>query len=141
MNWKLIFVLSLFGLGMAFATVFWIPTKVEPGLWLVIFVICARLISKFAFSKYFLHGFLLGLVNCVWITAVHFFFFTSYLANRPEMAEMNTGMPGSLPNHPRLVMVLVAPIIGAASGLILGLFAFLATKINRKPAAIGIPPK
>ena|SRR5450631_2769425 len=139
MNWKLIFLLSLFGLGMAFATVYWIPTKVEPGLWLVIFVICARLISKFAPGKYFLHGFLVSMVNSVWITTVHFFLFTAYLANRPEMLDMNTRMPASMANHPRLVMVLMGPVFGVMFGLILGLFAFLATKINRKPAAIGLP--
>ena len=35
MKWKLIFLLSLFGLAMAFATVFWIPSMIEPVFWLV----------------------------------------------------------------------------------------------------------
>jgi hypothetical protein len=134
MNWKLIFQLSLFGLAMAFATVFWIPTKVEPGLWLVIFVICARLIARFAPGKYFWHGFLLSMVNSVWITIVHFLFFSTYLAHRPEMVEMSAKMPMS--NHPRLMMVLMGPIFGAAFGLIQGLFSFLASKIKRNPQAV-----
>jgi hypothetical protein len=46
MNWKLIFLLSLFGLAMGFATVFVLPTKIEPVFWLVIFVISAYLIAK-----------------------------------------------------------------------------------------------
>ena len=133
MNWKLIFQLSIFGLVMAFATVYWIPTKVEPGIWLVVFVICARLIAKFAPGKYFWHGFLVGMVNSVWITVVHFFLFTAYLANRPEMADMNTRMPAFMDNHPRIVMVLLGPVFGAIFGLILGLFSFFASKIKRNP--------
>jgi len=46
MNWKLILQLSLFGLAMAFATVFVVPSNIEPLLWLPIFVICAYLIAK-----------------------------------------------------------------------------------------------
>ena len=46
MNWKLIFGLSLFGLAMAFATVFVIPSNVEPLFWLAIFIVCAVVIAK-----------------------------------------------------------------------------------------------
>ena len=35
-DWKLIFRLSLFGLAMAIATVFAIPSNIEPAFWLVI---------------------------------------------------------------------------------------------------------
>ena len=53
MNWKLIFSLSLFGLAMALATISLIPTNVEPGCWLVIFVICARLIVEICDGQLF----------------------------------------------------------------------------------------
>src|SRR2546422_8694448 len=46
MNWQLIVQLSLFGLVMALATVFVVPSNAEPLLWLLIFVICAYLIAK-----------------------------------------------------------------------------------------------
>ena len=55
MNWKLIVLLSLFGLAMAIATVFVVPSNVEPLLWLVIFVACAWWIARGAPGKYFLH--------------------------------------------------------------------------------------
>ncbi|MSR22442.1 MAG: hypothetical protein EXR92_02685 [Gemmatimonadetes bacterium] len=45
MNWKLVLQLSLFGLVMAVATVFWIPSTVEPAFWLVIFGFSAYLIA------------------------------------------------------------------------------------------------
>ena len=45
MNWKLIIQLSLFGLATGVATVFVIPSTIEPLVWLVIFGICAYLIA------------------------------------------------------------------------------------------------
>jgi len=133
MKWKLIFLLSLFGLAMAFATVFWIPTRIEPVFWLVIFIICAYLIAKYCTSQYFLHGFLVGLVNCFWITVIHAFCFHTYMANHPGMAQRMADMPMS--NHPLRLMTLTGIGIGIVSGLVLGLFAFIATKLVKKPAA------
>jgi uncharacterized membrane protein len=130
MNWKLIFCLSLFGLAMAFATVFWIPTKIEPLFWLVIFAFCAYFIAKRCKRRYFLHGFLVSLVNTVWITAVQVILYPSYIATHPEMAKMSADMP--MPNHPQLMMVLMGPVFGVLSGLVLGLFSFIAAKLVKK---------
>jgi hypothetical protein len=132
MNWKLIFQLSLFGLAMALATISLIPSAIEPIFWLFIFSLCAFLIAKKAPGKHFLHGFLVSLVNCVWITAAHVAFYVTYMANHPEQAEMNTRMP--LPDHPQLMMLLTGPVIGAVSGLVLGLFSLIAGKLMKKSA-------
>ena len=132
MNWKLIFQLSLFGLAMAFATVFWIPSNIEPVFWLFIFVIVAYLIAKKASGKYFLHGFCVSLVNCVWIIIVHIIFADNYLLNHPQEAEMVTKMGM---NSPRLMMLITGPIVGIISGLILGLFSLVASKIINKKVA------
>jgi len=93
MNWKLIFQLSLFGLAMAFATVFWIPSNIEPIFWLVIFLISAYFIAKKSTGKYFLHGLCVSLVNSVWITSVHLILFNTYIVNHPQEAAMMTDMP------------------------------------------------
>ena len=130
MNWKLIFQLSVFGLIMAFATVSLIPEKVEPVFWLVIFVFCAWVIAKACNGKYFLHGFLVSLVNCVWVVAAHIYFFQTYMAHHPMAASMTP--PGPLAAHPRLAMVIFGPVYGIAFGIILGLFAFVASKIIKK---------
>ena len=130
MNWKLIILLSLFGLAMAFATVFFIPSSIEPFCWLAIFIVCAYFIAKKSSGKYFLHGFLVSLVNCVWITSTHIIFFETYFANHANEAEMMTKMP--VPDSPRLMMLMTGSIIGIISGLILGLFAFIASKIFKK---------
>lgn len=126
MNWKLILGLSFFGLAMAIGTVFVIPSNIEPVFWLVIFLLCAYLIARARSAGHFLHGFLVGLVNCVWVTSAHILFFTPYLANHPKEAAMMQSMP--LPTSPRLMMAIFGPIIGIISGILIGLFAFVAGK-------------
>jgi len=124
MNWKLIFGLSLFGLAMAIATVFVIPSKIEPLFWLIIFIICAIVIAKQAPGKYFLHGLLVSLVNSVWITAAHVLLFDQYIARHAKEAQMMAQMPLA----PRVMMLVTGPLVGLVSGLVLGLFAFIASR-------------
>lgn len=132
MNWKIIFQLSLFGLIMAIATISLIPEKVEPIFWLIIFAFCAWVIAKVCSGKYFLHGFLVSIINSVWITIAHISFRATYLAHHPQVAAMTAGMPPPLAVHPRLAMVIMAPVFGALFGIINGLFALIASKIVKK---------
>ena len=121
MHWKLIALLSLFGLAMGLATVFFLPSNVEPACWLAIFLVCAYVIAKQCVNRQFLHGLYLGLANCVWITASHIVFFDQYIAGHAREAEMIKSMP--MPDSPRLMMALVGPVIGAISGALIGLLA------------------
>jgi hypothetical protein len=133
MNWKLIFQLSLFGLAMGIATVFVIPSKIEPAFWLVIFLICAYLIAKRSPGLHFLHGLLLGLANSVWITAAHVLFFDAYIARHAQEAAMMQSLP--LPVSLKLMMALAGPVFGLISGVVLGLFAFVAGKLVKSLSA------
>ena len=130
MNYKLIFQLSLFGLAMAIATVFWIPSNIEPVYWLIIFIICAYFIALKSSGKYFISGFWVSILNCIWITVIHIIFIHDYLANHHQEAEMLAKMPFS--DSPGLMMLLTGPVIGILSGLVLGLFAFLGSRILQK---------
>lgn len=132
MNWKIIFQLSVFGLIMAFATVSLIPEKTEPLFWGVIFIFCAWVIAKACPGKYFLHGFLVSMVNCIWITGVHIAFRETYELHHPDMANMGANLPAALAVHPRLAMAVMGPIFGAMFGIVLGLFSFVASKIIKK---------
>lgn len=131
MDRRLIFRLSLFGLAMAFATVFVVPTRAEPVLWLPIFLYCAYAIAKNAPQNPFMHGLLLGVMNSLWITAVHMLLFGTYLAHHQSEAAMMDSMPMS----PRLMMMIVGPCIGVASGIVIGLFALVAAWILRRSRA------
>lgn len=137
MNWKLIFKLSLFAAAMAVGTVFFIPPQIEPLVWAVIFATCAYFIAKQAPGRYFLHGFLLALVNCVWITSGHILFASTYLANHPQEAAMSAQTP--FPDSPRLMMAMTGPVIGVISGLVQGLFALVGSKLVRAQNALTEP--
>lgn len=130
MNWKLIFTLSLFGLAMAVATVFWIPSNVEWIFWLVIFMFCAYTIARQADGKYFLHGFMVSIVNSIWIIVIHITFYDTYVANHPELLPRLDEMAEFA--NPRIFMVVIGLIIGAISGIILGLFSLVASKLIKK---------
>ncbi|WP_212004957.1 hypothetical protein [Chitinophaga sp. HK235] len=130
MNWSLIFKLSFFGLAMALGTVYFIPSKVEPFCWIAIFIICAYFIAKYCTSKFFLHGFMLSLFNCVWITGVHILLYKTYLSWHLEEAEMMAKMP--MPDSPRLMMLMMGPVVGAVSGLVQGLFAYVASRVVKR---------
>ena len=122
--------LSLYGFVMAFATVFWIPTRIEPIFWVIIFIICAYLIARKCQEYFFWNGFMVSIINSIWITGVHIIFYSTYMANHPEMANMNSQMP--LQEHPRLMMLMTGPVFGALSGIVLGAFAWIASKIVKK---------
>lgn len=137
MNWKLIFQLSLFGLAMGVGTVFVIGPKVEPAFWLVIFLICAYLIARgtVGAGMHFLHGVLLGLANSIWITASHVLFFNAYIARHAQEAAMMQNP--SIPFPPRTMMLVVGPVVGLLSGIILGVFALIAGKLVKSAPVPG----
>jgi uncharacterized membrane protein (UPF0136 family) len=130
MNWNLIFKLSIFGLIMGIATAFFIPSNVEGGLWLAIFIVCAYLIAKNCTQMYFTHGFCLSLLNCVWIIAAHAVFYKNYEVSHPQEAAMYNGNIYHLP--PQAALAVIGVVIGIASGLVQGLFAFIASKLVKK---------
>jgi hypothetical protein len=134
MNWKLIFQLSLFGLAMGISTVYWIPSNIEPFFWLAIFIICAYLIARNCTEKFFLHGLFVSLVNCVWVTGAHVLLFRTYANNHPKEIDQMVNMFQS--NRPRLLMLFTGPVIGLISGLVLGLFAFIASRIWKSRVTI-----
>lgn len=126
MNWKLILALSLFGLAIAIASLFGLG-MLEPLLWLVVFIIYAWVIAKRAPGKYFLHGFLVSVVNSVWITAIHATFFSIYAKNNPQFIQ--SAPPGI---NPRVLMIIMGPLFGVLFGVVAGLFAFIASKLVKK---------
>jgi hypothetical protein len=129
-NWKVIVQLSFFGLAMGVATVFVVPSTIEPLFWLAIFGITAYVLATRCSSKHFLHGLLVGIANSVWVTGMHVILFERYLAHHPREAAMMMSMP--LPDSPRLMMTLVGPAIGVVSGLVIGLLALFAVTLVRR---------
>jgi hypothetical protein len=130
LDFRLVLALSMFGLVMGIATVFVIPSTIEPIFWLAIFLVCAYTIARRAPRAFFLHGFLVSLVNSVWITSAHIALVDSYLARHANEAAMMAKMP--MPDSPRLMMLMTGPAVGLVSGLVLGLFSFIAGKLVKR---------
>jgi hypothetical protein len=116
MNWKLILWLSLFGVAMAVASLFGWTRHIEPLLWLVIFLLYGWCIAKNATGKYSLHGFLVSVLNGVWISINHASFYSLYIKNNPEMLEGFANLPPSI--SPRLMVLVMGPVVGAICGVI-----------------------
>ena len=128
MDVKLVLQLSLFGLAMAFGTVFLIPSNIEPLCWLAIFLICAYVIAVRQTPRPFFHGVAVGIVNSIWVTSAHVALYSQYMATHQREAEMMR----TASIAPRLMMALVGPVVGALSGILLGLFALVAVRVLRQ---------
>jgi hypothetical protein len=128
MNWKLIVLLSLFGLAIGVAGVFFVSPTVEPFCWLIAFIISAIAIAKKAPGKYFLHGFLANLLNSVWATAAHLVLYDRYIAFHPQLAEQFA----SAGIGPKQGIVMSGLMAGVLFGIILGLFAWIAGKLFKR---------
>ena len=85
MNWKLILTLSLFGLAVAVLSLVGLGIF-DFVIWLAIFVLYAVIIAKRASGKYFLQGFLVSVVNRIWVTPIHGTFFSTFGASPSEVA-------------------------------------------------------
>jgi hypothetical protein len=130
MKWKLIIWLSMFGLAMGFATVYFIPTGVEFFFWIFIFFISAHIITQEADTKLFLTGFTVGILNSIWITACHIILFDDYMLSHPEQEILLEETSSII--VPKLNMLFTGPIIGAITGSIIGLMSLGASKTIKR---------
>lgn len=129
MNWKLIILLSLSSIAVALAGVF-VPTqRIEWVFWLVIFTFNAWMLAHAKTGRYFAHGWLISVVNGVWISVIHAAFFTTYVATNPETMATYNALPHLA--SPQMTIILMGPIFGAVFGLVSGLFAWAGSKVFR----------
>jgi TctA family transporter len=129
-NWKLIFLLTLFGVAIAFAGVLGLPGRIEAYIWLFVFVIYAAIIVRKTTGKYFLHAFAACTISGVWIGIIHAIFISTYLADHHVIRQVYKMMP--LSHHRRLLSVIMGTIIGVLMGIIAGLIAHAFGKITKK---------
>lgn len=123
--------LSIIGLAMGFLTVAPMNMGIENAIWGIICLFYGFIIARNCSEKYFLNGFMVSIVNCVWVTGAHLLFFHDYVANHAEMVK-NMNMFHLNGTHPRISMLLTGPIVGIVFGIVVGLLALLASKIIKK---------
>lgn len=125
MNWHLILMLSLLGVVMGFASVFGYIGDLEVVLWLMIAVFAAVWLALRERKKLFLQGFFVGLLAGLASQIVPVILFPIYLRNNPSFVEDFS----EAPINARLFMLLMAPVYGLISGLVLGGLTWLARKV------------
>ena len=129
MNWKLIIILSLFGLALGVASVFTLTPVTEFVFWVAVTVVTAILIAKYAGGKFFLHGFLVAIVNTFWVTLSQVLLFYTYVTSHPEYLQMVATLPPALADHPRRLILYRAPVVALISGLFVGIVSLVASKV------------
>jgi hypothetical protein len=131
MNKKLIFLLSFFGISMAFISTYWITsTTAELAVWFFILLACAYSISKQCTEKIFLNGFIAGMLCSFFVTAAHIWLFDDYASHHLERMLLF----GNLPLSPRTGMAVMGLGFAVISGLALGLLSVITTKFVKSPA-------
>jgi len=126
MNWKLIILLSLLGVVSAVLSVYLLAPTAEFFVWIGVTLASALLIGRYAARRWFLHGFVLAMVNAFWVTVTQVALFHTYVATHPEYLRMTETLPDVLAAHPRRLVLYRAPIIAVLSGMVTGLFAWIA---------------
>ncbi len=134
MNWPLVLLLSLFGLVMGAATVSLVPFAIEPLLWLAIFLVCAYAVARRVSGMRFLHGLTIGLINSIWVTAVHLALFNKYVIHHMAQASMMKDL--LIAHSPRLTLAAVGTAIGLVSGIVIGTLCAMAGRWTRPEAEL-----
>lgn len=130
MSWKVIFLLSLSGIVVGFAGVFGLKGAAEMVVWLVLFLVFAIVIAKQRDSDYFVHALLASILAGFWVGVVHAAFVNTFVAHDPRLGTGLARIPPSA--HPRLMMFIYGPFIGAVTGVVAGLMAAVAGKFVKR---------
>ena len=126
MDWKLIILLSSFGIVMGLLSVKGFAQKLEPFLWLLFGIITSLVLSKNISEKTFLHGLLIGLAWGVVNGVTQSVFFDTYIANNSYLQE---GFKKTTFIQPRYFVLITGPIIGLITGLVVGGLSLLLKRI------------
>ncbi len=150
MRWGLVLSLSMFGLAMALGTVTVVSSRLGGPLWIAIFFITSIAIARGAPGRFFLHGFLVGLINWFWVTVTHVVFHATYVAH--HAADFAARQAYTLPALPAPIAPIVGPAfhflqtydapIPGLSALIYGTLSWLGSRWlhrrpDRPPASLG----
>lgn len=135
MNWRLIGALPGFGVLMGVASVLGFTKGLEGLLWLAIAGVCVWLVVRRVPSRWFLHGFCVGLAGGTAAPIIQVLFFSTYMANNPDLATKFAEIPGGM--EPRTFFLVFTPGIAMVSGLVLGLLCWLVGTLTRKRHATG----
>jgi len=127
MNLKL-WLLSLFGVIMGFASVYGFTQDNEWIYWLIIGLISGYIVSKVTDKKVFVKSVVIGLFMGIFTGIIQSAMFDTYLLNNPKSLDGFKQIPVSL--EPQYVLLFAAPFTGIVFGLFIGLVAFIFNRIK-----------
>lgn len=136
MDWRLILGLSSSGLLIgAAATLGW-TRGIEGFLWLGIGLLCALVLALRQPERLFAHAFRVGLIATLLAAGVEALFFPWYVQHYPEFRN-----PANQPPlDPRLFLLFISPLTGAASGAVLGFLTLIADGLLHLRNALEVRP-
>ncbi len=130
MRWKVILLLSLFGLLMGALSLGGFTRGIELWYWIAIAAISALVLARSAQQRHFLHGWFVGALSGLWNGTVQAAFFTTYAANNPASIQNTDG--SSFVLTPTFVLI-AGPIIGMIYGVVVGLLSQVTARILKPP--------
>jgi hypothetical protein len=144
MRWTIILLMSMVGVLVGVLNIFGVLSGVGWWVWILLWVLMAVVLGKQVPGKYFMHGFLVGILSGVINSLLTYFFYDTYAANSPQFAEAAAKMP---PGYDfRAMMLYTLPVNAAIGGVVMGLLTMLAGKIfgtkpeEKKPEEISTTP-
>jgi len=143
MRWLLIVLLSLLGVLLALLSIFgWVEGAMMLVIGIILWLIIAILIGRFANGKFFLHGFLTNLISTLLSSLLIYFFWDTYMANSTAMQERLTQGPEGI-NY-RIITLATSPLVAGVYGAVLGLLSILGGKlfgVKKEETSAAEPPK
>lgn len=133
MNWILVGLLAAPGLLMGLLSVRGHTRGIEPYLWIILGAFASLTIARTAGSKFFYHGLCIGLAWGVLNGLTTSALFSVYARHNPEITQrLNESADGP---SPRVMFAASGPVIGLATGLVLGALCWAGTFVI-KPASV-----
>jgi hypothetical protein len=127
MKWSLVVEIALLGLAIGVGIVYGLPEAEGWLAWIALRILAAVWIARAVRRSHFFHGFAAGYLGGAAAVLSGAVLYGTYTANHPEYLENAAKMPLKL--DPRLILVVVALVVGLAHGIFQGALAFLAGKI------------
>ena len=130
MKMPLVLALSSLGLLVAvFSILGHLQSGLETAASALIAVVCSLVLARRAPGRFFLHGFLTGLISGALVTLTQAAFMSVYLAHNPKAAEAFKALPVNI--APALLVVATIPFSAGLNGAVTGLLTWLAAKFMR----------
>jgi hypothetical protein len=126
MNWKLVLTLAAAGPLIGGAVVLGLGVGPMLSTWLVVRIASAIWIARALGAKWFLHGFVVGVIGCASAVATKFLFYDAYVANVPQYVDQLHETFAHA--DARVWIPVLAVILAAVHGVVQGAMAWVAAK-------------